>query len=113
MVVTIAPQIGELRHKVSLLKRVMTADGQGGQTVTFTPFASVWAAIDDSDGREMLLREGLPVSQSPTTLVIRYRSDLSVTYRITWGTRTFDISSISDVDGHRHFLRLFCMEVQA
>lgn len=111
MPVEITP-IGERRRRVGLVSQSSgTSDGMGGTTgATNTTIATVWAAINPLSARE---RDQAKAVQSERThdVTIRYRSDVSETMLVAYGTRLFRITGIRDPDERKRDLVLSCVEL--
>lgn len=91
---------GRLRHRVTLQRAVTTADGHGDQVRTYSDLATVWADVEAIGGREFIA--GAHVQADVTSrITLRARPGLTLTPadRITWGTRTFDIRHVIDLQG--------------
>jgi SPP1 family predicted phage head-tail adaptor len=43
-------KVGDLRDQVTILTKVLTPDGSGGQTQTWQSLGTVWAKIEDVSG---------------------------------------------------------------
>ncbi len=106
-------RIGELRQRITIQSLTPGSDGQGGTTRTpGTLVANLPASVLPVSGDEAI-QSGQLTATLRTRVTIRWRSDLSVTQRITWGSRTLEIGAIQDPDGRRAKLELLCSEVQA
>ncbi|MFP3945019.1 MAG: phage head closure protein [Alphaproteobacteria bacterium] len=100
---------GALRHRVTIELPVETPDGQGGQTVTWSPLATVWAEIRPLKARETV--NAHQVEARTTHLVrVRHRPDILPTMRVVFGNRIFAIHGVLDDGERRRFLHLFCEE---
>ena len=99
---------GQLIHRLELLKPDATTNPDG-----FIWVATVPALIElaGSGGAEVL-RFGAPTATGQYRIVIRYRQDVSASWRGKRGDQVFQISSYGDPDGRRTWLHLFCVEVQ-
>lgn len=101
--------IGRLRHRLTLEAPGLLPDGAGGETVTFTPVATVWAAVRPGSGSEDLAHDRLSGRVSHV-VDIRYRDDVSPEMRFAWDARRLHILSVIDVDERRQWLRCNCEE---
>lgn len=107
-------QVGPLRHRVTIRTATTVDDGQGGQVVTWTDTATVWAAIDPRQGREGLQAQAI---QNATLhrIQLRYRDDVTVKTRIYVEPDgpTCEVVEVLD-PGRRHVsLELLASEVDA
>jgi SPP1 family predicted phage head-tail adaptor len=100
---------GELRHRVTIELPLETPDGEGGQSVVWTPLATVWADIRPQQARETAAAQQV---QARTTHIIRirYRADILPTMRVVAGGRIFAIHGVLDDGERRRRLTLFCEE---
>lgn len=100
---------GSLRHRVTIELPVETPDGQGGQTVIWSPLATVWAEIRPLKSGETVNAHQM---QARTTHVIRvrHRADILPTMRVMFKTRNFAIHGVLDDGERRRYLYLFCEE---
>lgn len=99
---------GQLRHRVTVQRKVQTPDGQGGQSTTWRDVASCWASIDGRGGREFQTAK-----QTRATLTdevtIRYRPGITAAMRIVHRDRVLSIAQPPmDPDGRQRELHLFC-----
>lgn len=95
-------QIGKMRHRITLkYKGSVSRDATGAEVITWTNLATaptVWAEELPITGREFLAA-GQEQAQATTKFRIRYRSDLTNSMRVTYGSRVFDILHIENVAG--------------
>lgn len=104
-------QAGKLRHRATLDHKTVSLDSYGAETVTWANFANVWASVEDLAGRELWAAQA-EQGEVTTKVIIRYRSDIVMTDRVTANGRTFDIIGISDPDGRETHLLLYCRELR-
>ena len=88
--------IGDLRSRVTFQTSTRVADGQGGFTETWASLATnptVYAYLAAVNSRERLFSQQMQYQRSHV-LVIRYRTDLNTSMRITYEGREFQIKGI-------------------
>lgn len=106
--------IGELRDLVTFLTPVTVADGQGGQTTTWSEGDQVWAAVVPLSGREALSAGALQSSLS-TRITVRYREGVTAQMRVR-RERDGQLYELTgpprDVDARRRWLELDAVEVR-
>lgn len=100
---------GKLRHEVDLRTLVQTPDGSGGQTEDYVTLATVFASIDRVDEMEQL-NSGMQQNVTTHKIKIRYCDLLSVSDRVRFGTRVFEINEIDDAEQRNFTQTLMCME---
>ena len=105
---------GALNRRVTLQKPVQTTNAEGRTSTTWQSVLTVWAAIEPIQGREALL-----AAQAQTTLThqVRIRGNLHSTgitarWRLAYGSRLFDIQSITDTKEAHEELILACQELE-
>jgi SPP1 family predicted phage head-tail adaptor len=103
---------GTLRHRITIQEKPTPTprNAHGEEVFTWSDVATVWAAKVDISGREFMeaRREGVQIS---TRFVIRYRSGLKETMRVTHDSRTYEIRAVLDPEGRRRELHLLCEEI--
>lgn len=103
-------RIGDLRHKIELQEPTSASDGMGGETITFSTSATVWAAVWPIPAIEQI-RAAAPTMIGTHRVRIRYYSDLAPDWRIKFGTRYFSIVSIVNPSEKNEMQELICKEV--
>jgi SPP1 family predicted phage head-tail adaptor len=119
-----APAAGDLRDRVSVLKRSTSDDGQGGRATTWVDVITESASsLTRLAARVMPLRisERMQVASIGATLsyhvTLRYRADVTPKMRIQWtpyqatAAKTLEIHGVQALDGGRAFLLCECAEV--
>ena len=102
---------GELRHRVTLQHATTSQDEYGEAIESWSELDTVWAAVEPMQGREFL--EGRRLEQEVTTRIrIRYRDDLQpLVLRATWGSHTYDVVAVLEVQSRRREIHLMCREI--
>lgn len=98
-----------LKSRVAIQAASRTSDGQGGFEEGWTEGASIWAQITPLSGFERMraMQLAAPVTHR---ILIRYRVGLTTKDRIRYGSRTFDIKEVIDVDNRHAWMQLLCVE---
>lgn len=100
----------EFDKLVTLQSKSVARDAMGGETITWTTQATVWAAIEPLSGRELFTAQQVR-PELTTRIRMRYRSDVNSEWRVKYGSRIFAIvgppvdPSLANVE-----LRLNCTE---
>lgn len=95
---------GRLRHRVTLYTVAL-------DTGIETDVATVWAEVDVASGEKEELESGQQTD--PNTVTIRYLAGVAPLMRIRFGTRRFEIQSVTDRWGRKRELRLRVKEIAA
>jgi head-tail adaptor len=96
------PEIGALRHRLTIEAPVDHADGAGGFRRSYQPVALVWAAVQ-ADAGVSQDRDATGIRRSQR-VIMRWRDDLTSAHRLRLGTSILIIRSTSDPTGERRFL---------
>jgi SPP1 family predicted phage head-tail adaptor len=101
---------GTLRHRVQLHSASTARNDYGEQTNTWSSYATVWARVSPGQGKEF--EQAQQVHAELTHQVeIRYRSTVTTSHRVIFGTRTLEIVSIVNPDERNKNMILLCKEL--
>jgi SPP1 family predicted phage head-tail adaptor len=96
---------------VTIEEQVVVRDTYGAETITWSEVDTVWGAVEPLTGRERYDRFGAQeLATADTRIRIRYRSGLDHKMRVVFGSRTFDIKLIMDLETRNRELHLICEE---
>ena len=102
---------GKLRHRVMLQEPIKAQNDVGEQEIVWRDIKEVPAEVLELRGREYLsAREAH--SELTTKIRIRHRTDVTVEWRVTHGTRAYNVEHVVDPTGRRRELELLCSEVR-
>jgi len=88
-------RIGRLRHRLAL-QSVSTAQDEYGQPIeTFATYATVWGMLEPLQARELLTAQQQN-AEITHHAIIRYNSNVAITNRISFDSRTFEIVSLTN-----------------
>lgn len=98
-------QIGRLNRRITIESKTVTRDAYGGETITWSTVATVWAAVLPIRGREYVaIRQA--GAELTTRFVIHYREGITPAMRVSYNGGQYNIEEVIDSeDGHR-FLEL-------
>ena len=105
----------QLRQRIKIQSKTQTADGMGGFTEAWSAGDDVWAMWKPMSGSERVRAMGIAPTLA-VKAVIRFRGDeygapyYSAADRVTYQNRTYNITSIADVDGMQDWLELMLAE---
>jgi SPP1 family predicted phage head-tail adaptor len=95
--------IGQMRNRIVLQTLSTSSDGAGGQSASFGTATTVWAKVENLSGSESIFGDQLRGTNS-YRFTIRYYSALTEKYRISYNSKTFNISYVQDlVEGREKF----------
>lgn len=100
-----AYRVGELDQRITLQRQVLTSDGQGGATKTWSDLATVWALARARSGAEVA-KMGRVEATALYLFVIRYKAGLLASDRIVWGSKNYNIRAINENSARRLFLEI-------
>ena len=103
---------GTLRKRVQWQQRTVTTDSFGQATETWATVANCWASLQPGKGNEKDVADQQR-SYSPFDIRVRWPGNISFSPddRILYGTRTFNIQNINDVDERHRELVVTAVEV--
>lgn len=102
--------IGELRHRISLTHRTVSTGSVGDVIETYgTPYATVYAHVAPISGSERF-QQAMVGGSVVYRIYMRYRDDVVITDRITWGNHVLDVVAVIDLNGDHEWLRVEAVE---
>ena len=101
---------GELRHRCWIKQPTHTSDGMGGVTTTWGTVTVFWASVEPLRGREWM-ESHLENADVTGRIVMRYKAGILPTYQIYFGSRTFEILSVINIEEKNRELQLMVREL--
>lgn len=100
---------GVLRHQVTLQSQSTAQNSYGEAVRTWADLGTVWAQVSPVSARELF---AAAQAQATTThqITIRYRSDVTASCRVKFGSRYFAIDGVLNPDERNWRLVLLCTE---
>jgi SPP1 family predicted phage head-tail adaptor len=86
---------GTLDQRVVIQSETRTADDYGGAATTWGTFATVWAGVRPTSGRERA-EMGLVEAPALYRFTLRRRDDITEAMRLSWNGQTWNIRFIGD-----------------
>ena len=83
---------GDLRHRVTIKAKSVARDDYGQETITWTTFATVWAAVEPLTGKDYIAGQQLEAAVD-TRIRLRDLSGVVPTMRVIFGSHTYDVKS--------------------
>jgi SPP1 family predicted phage head-tail adaptor len=102
---------GRLNQKITLRSHTATKNAIGEVVVAYSDVATVWAAVEPQKASEKV-SGGLVLGESTYKVLIRYRSDVTSEWRIAWGDKTLEISSVLNPYNRNRELEIIASEIQ-
>lgn len=98
---------GSLTERVTLERFTMGQDEIGQPVEEWTPYATVWAAVEPLNGRDLIAAQ--PIRAEVTTCIrMRYRPGVSPADRIDHGGTIYNISTAINPKSRDAELVLMC-----
>lgn len=106
---------GAFNRRITIQQQVINApDGMGGSTAAWTTACTTWAHIEAWKGSESFTAQQIYPSML-TKMLIRYRpsQNISAAMRVLYGSRIYNIRSVSVPAEAQTTIQLVCEELQA
>lgn len=101
-------RVGRMREQVVIQRRDVVRDAGGGETVTWTTVATVWARVKPVP-REESVRAGAMAETTEYDVTIWHRDDVKARgWRLTWNGDPLNILSVANLDERDAMLTLRC-----
>ncbi len=101
---------GDLRHRVTIKSKTAARDDYGQETITWTTFATIWAAVEPMSGREYEAGQQLEAAVD-TRIRIRYLAGVVPYMQVIFGSHTYDVQSVIHLKEMQREMHLMCQEV--
>ena len=105
-------QIGALNKEIIIQDKTQVSDNMGGFTDTWGNLYTLFSAIWPVSSKEQISSMQLSMTISHR-IRIRYRTGISASYRVKFGSRYFSIVSIINPNERNQWLDLVCREAQS
>jgi len=105
-------RVGSLRNKITIQNTNLSTDSHGGFTTGRSTHVTAFAKITPKAGRQIFNESTGEKVENPHTFefLIRYRSGITTTMRILFGSRTFDIVKINNENDYNNFITITAIE---
>lgn len=100
---------GQLRHRITVEAFTETPRADGGIDEAWTNVGQRWASIEPLNGKEFMEAQQLG-SEVTHRVKLRHFPGLTPKHRLTFGTRTFNIVSVLNLDERSIVAELMCKE---
>lgn len=102
-------RIGPKRHRIVVESRTDAADATGEPIATWSTFLSAWARIIQGGSREFERGDRVRADVD-LVFVIRHRDGLTPKMRVSWDSRLFDVTAVTNPDQRQRESFLFATE---
>jgi SPP1 family predicted phage head-tail adaptor len=102
-------QAGTLRQRLVLQQLAEAQNSRGEPIATPATFATVWAAIEPLQGRELFAAQQV-FAEVTTRIRMRYRAGITPKMRATWNGLTFDILAVLNLESANRELELLAVQ---
>ena len=102
---------GALRERVTLQSFSATNTDAGDQAETWMDVITDISARMQPKKMSEYTRAMRPASEARYVATIRNRPGVAAQMRLIWGTRTFTVEGVLNLDERGHFLALDCSEI--
>lgn len=99
---------GRLDKRVQLQQPTTATNGVADAVQTFVTYASVWASVEDTRGREFMNNQQVQ-NQVSTRIRLRYRDDVKPDHRVLYDGVVYDIQSVVNPMKRGDGLQLMCI----
>lgn len=103
-------EAGRLRHRVTIQNATLAQDAYGEPIKTWGTYATVWASVEQLDGREYWTAQQAQ-SDVNTRIRIRLRDGVTPLMRVSWDSRIFEIQTVIRDATNKRQMDLMCREV--
>lgn len=103
-------EAGRLRHRIRIEEKVESRDTYGGERETWITKATVWGEVAPLVGREYLEARQM-TAEMTTRIRIRYLEGVKPQMRAVFGSETFDIQAVQNVEERDREMVLMCREI--
>lgn len=101
--------IGRMHDRIAIQSPTESYSPSGETTLSWEPFAEVWASVDGLSSRDILQAQQANVIASHR-IRIRHMDGVTHLQRVVWRDKTMEIASVTDRD-NRTVLELLVREV--
>lgn len=102
---------GDLNQRITIHSKTVTGrDSAGGEVLTWSTFATVWAQKVHQSSREFFAAHKSN-SEITDMFIIRYRAGVTTEMRVSYNGKYYDIIGADDPDGKRVEIHVLCKVV--
>jgi len=104
-----AEKVGMLSNRIKVQVLTQSTDSQGGYTDAWADLYTLWASIKQLSQREAFYGQQM---ESPAThrFMVRYVSGITTKHRVLFGSRTFNITRVNNLEEKNVWLEIDAVE---
>lgn len=95
-----------VRGPITVQRATTTADGYGGQDVSWATVYTIWPTYVSGKGGAEIEEKGRRISSERYVFDVRYGPTITAADRLIYGSVTMNIRSVQDRDGKRRRLTI-------
>jgi SPP1 family predicted phage head-tail adaptor len=100
---------GTFKQRITIQNLSQTLDDTGASTTVWTDFATVWCKIVPKHGNEQLIAQRVD-AVNIYDITIRFFPGVVEKMRVVYGSKTFQIKSVINIDELSEFMSLLCID---
>lgn len=97
---------GRLDKRITIQRKTLTDNEYGEPVETWADLVTLWAIYLPARGSERFAAQQ-QIAEIDTVFRIRYRQNITVTDRIIYNGRTYDIKAVVDMCGRKDGIELY------
>ena len=102
--------IGQMRNRIVLQTLGGSTDAGGGQSTSYSTATTVWASVENLSGAEGFFGDQLRGTAN-YKFIIRYYSALTEKYRISYNSKTINITHVKNImEGREKYQEILATE---
>ena len=104
--------VGKLRNKITIENPALNNDTYGGYSTTNITYIKAFAQVTPKPAKQIFSDTTGERIQNPQDFefLIRYRTGLTTSMRVKFGTRTFNIKSIENDNEYDRYMKIVATE---
>ena len=97
---------GDLKDRLTLLQPTYTPDGQGGNTVSYSPYGVVWCRAGSPNNTRQLQEAQLTFYDAAEFIIRFSQVPLTPDWQIEFQGKTYTIFSVYDIEHRYQYYRI-------
>lgn len=101
--------VGEMSKRITIQAISQASDGQGGFADSWATYLQSWAKMEQLSQREAYYAQQME-SPAQYRFTMRYRAGITTKHRILYGSRTFNITRVNNINEEDALIELLATE---